>query len=130
MSFTDTGLVRLLSQKMAYLGQRQAVLSQNVANANTPGYEARDLVPFTFESALHDAQDGMKITQPNHILPASMAGSNAMSKKSRSFETVPSGNSVDLEQQMMNVSQTAIDYQAVTGIYHKFMGLFKSALGK
>lgn len=130
MSFMDTGLLRLMTEKMAYLGQRQAVLSQNVANANTPGYKAKDLEAFSFKSALKEAQGGMKITDPRHIVPASMAGINAATKKARTFETVPSGNSVELEEQMMEVSKTSVDYQAEIGVYHKILGMFRTAIGK
>jgi flagellar basal-body rod protein FlgB len=130
MALTDSGLLRIMKSKMAYESQREAVLAQNVANANTPGYKAKDLVPFTFESAMKTAGSGMMTTNPRHIIPASMAGINAATKIARSLETQPSGNSVDLEQQMMEVSKTAVDYQAVTAIYHKFIGLFKTAIGK
>ncbi len=130
MASTEPTLIRLMTEKMAYLGQRQAVLAQNVANANTPGYKAKDLTPFSFNDALREAEAGMKITNAKHILPASMAGVNALTKKAHSYETVPSGNSVELEQQMMEVSGTAIDYQAVVALYRKFQGLIRTALGK
>jgi len=130
MSFMDIGLLRLMTGKMSYLGQRQAVLSQNVANANTPGYKAKDLEPFSFDSALKKAGVGMNVTDPRHIVPASMAGVNTDTIKARTFETVPSGNSVEIEQQMMEVSKTAIDYQAVIGVYHKMLSMFRTAIGK
>ncbi len=132
MGFTDTGFVRLMKSKMAYLGQRQSVLAQNVANADTPNYKARDLAPFSFTDALREAHGGpgMKVTNVSHIVPASMAGVNAASKKMNSFETVPSGNAVELEQQMMEVSKTALDYQTITAVFHKFMGLYRTAIGK
>jgi len=130
MGLNDTGLVRLITEKMGYLGQKQAVLAQNIANANTPGYKAKELTPFSFDTILKETQGGMTVTNANHIIPASMAGVNAATKRTKSYETVPSGNSVDLEQQMMDSSQTAIDYQSMAAVYHKVMGLFRTALGK
>ena len=130
MALNDSGLVRLMTQKMAYLSQRQAVLGQNVANADTPGFKAKDLKPFSFNDALHEAHTGMKVTNSKHILPASMAGVNSASMKMKTYETVPSGNAVDIEQQMLEVSKTAIDYQATTSIFQKFVGLYQIALGK
>lgn len=130
MSLTDGGVLSLLSEKMSYLGQKMSVHSQNVANANTPGYKAKELKPFTpFSETLAEASSGMMVTDDKHIVPASMAGVNAQTKRARSFETVPSGNSVDLEQQMMEVSSTSIDYQATISIYQKFMTLLKDATG-
>ncbi len=129
MSMTDSGVLRVMSEKLSYLGKKQAVHAQNVANADTPGYKAREVLPFkTFNEALADVQTGMKVTNPEHIVPASMAGVNAGTKKESSFETVPTGNSVDLEQQMMEVSAATMDYQASVSIMHKFMALLRLAV--
>lgn len=132
MSFLATGLIGLVKNKMAYLGQRQTLLAQNVANSDTPGFKPRDLQPFTFDAAIRqaDAARSMSITNVRHIVPASMAGTNSASKTMNSFETLPSGNAVDLEQQMMAVSQTAIDYQATAALYQKFIFMLRTAIGK
>jgi len=130
MSLTDGGILSLMKDKMSYLGQKSSVLAQNVANANTPGYKAKEVVAFTsFADEMQKASNTMAVTNAAHIVPASMSGVNAATKKMRSFEVLPSGNSVDLEQQMMEVSQTNIEYQADTSIYQKFMALFRTALG-
>lgn len=128
METSSTGLMDLLKQKMAYLNQRQSVLAENVANADTPGYKSRDLTAFTFGDALKQANIGMATTDARHIVPASMAGVNAKTTKSKDYETVPSGNSVDVESQMMEVSKTAVEYKEITSIYHKMAALFNIAL--
>ena len=130
MALTDTGLLHLMTQKLAYLSQRQAVLGQNVANADTPGFKAKDLKAFSFNDALHEAHAAMKVTDPKHIMPASMSGVNNATTRMKTYETVPSGNAVDVEQQMLEVSKTAIDYQATTALLQKFTGLFKTAIDK
>ena len=128
METNGSDLVSLLMRKMAYLNQRQAILAENVANADTPRYKARDLAPFTFGDALRQANIGMAVTDARHIVPASMAGVNAKTIKVGGAETVPSGNSVDIEQQMMDVSKTAVDYQTIASIYRKIGSMFKIAL--
>lgn len=128
MAAIGSDILGLLVQKMSYLNQRQAVLAENVANASTPGYKGHDLEPFSFGDALKVANVTLASTDPNHIIPASMAGVNSKSVRSKSYETLPSGNSVDIEQEMMKVSQTSVDYQAVSSIYHKIAGLFKIAI--
>jgi flagellar basal-body rod protein FlgB len=121
------GLVGLLARKMGYLNQRSSVLSENVANANTPGYKAKDLSAFTFGETLSQF-NGMNVTNSRHIVPASMAGVNARTIKTKSFETLPTGNSVELEQQMMQVSETSVNYQLMTSLYHKVTGWFRIAV--
>jgi flagellar basal-body rod protein FlgB len=128
MDSNSPGLIEILKQKMSYLNQRQAVLAQNVANADTPGYKSRDLAPFTFGDALKQANMNIATTDSRHIIPASMAGVNAKTVKIKGYETVPSGNTVDVEGQMMEVSKTAIEYKEITALYHKMTNLFKIAL--
>jgi flagellar basal-body rod protein FlgB len=122
------GLGELLVQRMSYLKQRESVLAEDIANQDTPNFKARDLQPFTFGDALKQASVGMAVTDPRHITPASMAGVNAQTYKVKTTETLPNGNSVDPQQQLMQASQNAIDFKFVSSIYHKIGGLFKIAL--
>jgi flagellar basal-body rod protein FlgB len=128
MSSSVSGLFDLLTQKMSYLNQKQGVLAENVANVDTPGYKQLEMQPFTFGDAMRQASIGMAVTDPHHIVPASMAGVNAKTFASKNGEVSPSGNSVDIESQMMEVSKTAVDYQTMTSIYHKMTGLFKISI--
>ena len=128
MDTSGSNLMGLLTQKMSWLNQKQTVQAENVANASTPGYEALEVSPFSFDTALKQAGAGMMVTDARHILPASMAGMNAGTQKVKTYAASPDHNAVDLEQEMMKVSQTGVEYQMVTSIYHKFAGLFKIAL--
>jgi len=128
MSSSIAALIDALTQKMSYLNQKQAVLSENVANVDTPGYKQLDLKPFTFKDALAQTGVGMTVTDPRHIVPPGMAGVNAKTFQTKDTEIQQNGNSVDLEGQMMEVAKTSADYQKVTSIYHKWAGLFKIAV--
>ena len=128
MGANDSGLIALLTQKMSSLNQKQAVLAENVANVDTPGYKQLQIAPFSFGDAMRQANIGMQVTDPRHIVPASMAGVNAKTSVSKDTEVSASGNSVDMEHQMMEISKTSIDYQTVTSLYHKMTGLFKIAI--
>ena len=128
MTINSSNLIDLLTQKMSYLNQKQSVLAENVANANTPGYKELELAPFSFGDAMKQAQVTMAVTNPGHIVPASMAGTNERTTKVKSYDTVPTGNSVNVEQQMMDVSKTSVEYQTVTSLLKKITGLFKIAV--
>ena len=132
MSFLNGGILGLVNNKLSYLTQKQSVLAENVANANTPDYKAKTLEPFQnyVTREMKGENDPMKTTDNKHIIPAALAGTNSKSTKMDSFETVPSGNSVDLEQQMIEVTNTQIDYQSSIAIYRKFSTLFRTAIGK
>ncbi len=128
MSSGLSNLLDVLTQKMSYLNQKQAMLAENVANADTPGYKQLDMKPFSFGDALKQASIGMATTDPRHIIPASMSGVNASTFQSKQGEVVSSGNTVDIEDQMMEVSKTAGEYQQAASLYHKWTGLFKIAI--
>ena len=41
MSIGDSAIFGMMSDKMSWLSQRQRVLSQNIANADTPNFKCR-----------------------------------------------------------------------------------------
>lgn len=132
-TISPNGLFDLFAQRMDYLKQRQGVISQNVANADTAGYGARDLVSF------NDALKGVgvhpvEIAQTNaaHISSAGrrIGGNYGDDRKAVSYETLPSGNSVVLEEQMMKVAQISNDYALVSNLYRDASSMIKMALGK
>jgi flagellar basal-body rod protein FlgB len=122
---SNMDLMDLLVKKMTYLNKAQVVHAENVANANTPGYKALDVAPFTFGDALKQANIAMATTDPRHIIPASLQGANDIAVRPKMNGP---HDAEDVEQESTKVSQTGIQYQLVTSIYHKIAGLFKIAL--
>ncbi|MFD2262367.1 flagellar basal body rod protein FlgB [Lacibacterium aquatile] len=125
-------LFALIDQRMNYLGERHKVLTQNIANADTPGYQARDLRDANFLQALRSAQSNMPLaqTQSGH-LPPLRAGSNfAVDKVKKPYETSTDGNGVVIEEQMMKATQNSSDYQVATELYHKYIGMLKTAASR
>ena len=92
-------LFSLTTQQADWLAARQATIASNVANANTPGYQARDVAPFA--ATLERMQIALAATSPGHIQPASLDGERAKAKAGESWDVVYSGNSVNLEEEMM-----------------------------
>ena len=60
----------------------------------------------------------------------SASSSDVVANKKNDYETRPSGNSVNLEDEMLKVAQNQMDYQAATGLYSKSLGLLKTAIGR
>ncbi len=132
---TQAPLFQLISARLTWLGERQVVLNQNLANADTPGYRPRDLRPEDFASlaqALPGAGGRMAMTRtdPAHIGGGARARIALESHAAESvYETTPNGNAVILEEQMAKASQTALDYQLTTNLYRKYLGMMRLALG-
>ena len=132
MDLKDIPVFGAISRKLGWLNQRQAVLAENVANANTPGYRAADLKKLDFKELMRGETDriGVAKTDDQHVTGTVERGNGGLGTRVRDNEILPSGNSVNLEAEMVKVAETQIEYQAVTGLYRKQMGLFKIALGK
>lgn len=125
------GLFSLLGKRMEWLGQRQKVLAQNIANADTPDYVPHDLKPQEFRRMV-DRRAGATlmpaVTRAGHIQSSSLkADPRGVEQKNR-YETAPSGNAVVLEEQLVKVAQTQSDYSAITNLYKKQVAMVKMAL--
>jgi flagellar basal-body rod protein FlgB len=139
MDLGDIPLFAMLKSRLGYLSDRQRVIAENVANANTPGYQARDLKAFSFQSHVQAAAGGgavaatpagtMAVTQPGHMQPK---GSHAGVKptKSPDSEMTLDRNGVVLEDEMVKLTQARMDYDAAIGFYQQSMSMLKMAVRK
>lgn len=130
-----------LKERMRFLQTRQKLLAQNIANADTPGYRPKDIKQLGIDPASRGSDaarrmapiqggqaTGIALTNPRHIAPGG-AGA-ATEDRGASYETRPSGNAVDLENEMLKVSQNQIDFQTAANIYQRGLSTLKIALGR
>jgi flagellar basal-body rod protein FlgB len=127
MDPTRISLLDLAEQRMTWADQRQAVLAQNIANANTPGYKPHDLRPFA--DALTNAEAVAPArTNPNH-LSGTLSTQSPGETVDRAHMNSPDGNAVALDEQLVKVADTDTTHELVTAIYRTYLGMFKIALG-
>lgn len=125
---TQAGVFDLAEQRLAWLEQRQRMLAQNVANANTPRYAAQDLAPFASALARASAASPAR-TQEGH-LAGTQGGPLQADRSVRPKERAPDGNAVALEDELVKVADTEQAQELTTGLYGKYMSLFRLALGR
>ncbi|HEY7998337.1 MAG TPA: flagellar basal body rod protein FlgB [Pseudolabrys sp.] len=135
MAITDIPILSMLRTRLQWSQQRQAVLAENVANADTPSYHSRDLAPLKFQAPVQGAAPPLTTvaltrTENGHIAGIGQGDSPFQSKSEGNYEVRPTGNAVNLEQEMMKVAANQMDYQAVTALYSRSLSLLKTALGK
>lgn len=135
MDMPDTPLLSMLKSRMSWLEARQNVLSQNVANADTPGYVARDLKPMDFERLLKSSTSsafpsGLTTTDARHIAISTSNATGFDSQAAPDAEATPLGNAVSLEEEMIKVSDTQAQFQAATNLYSKAISLMRTAIGR
>ncbi|HEY4266411.1 MAG TPA: flagellar basal body rod protein FlgB [Micropepsaceae bacterium] len=132
MNLNGVPLFSLLSDRMSWLSTRQSVLAQNVANADTPNYVARDIKPMDFESMVagQNSGAGLTVTNAHHIDIRAQTGGNGFEEEDAEGEGgTPGGNVVSIEQEMIKLSDTQIQYQTATNLYQKAVSMFRTALG-
>jgi len=129
MAIPDFPILSALRTRMQWHQQRQKVLAENIANADTPRYRARDLAAPTFTGTLQRASFAMTVTDPAHIEPSGGSARFADDRNAR-YETRPRGTAVSHEEEMLKLAGNQADYDAVTSIYTHSLSLIKTAVGR
>ena len=122
---TSVGFFDLAERRMSWLDRRSAVLAENIANADTPGWQSRDLQPFT--AAL--AQAGVAPVRTNAL---HLAGTSANDPALQVLagERSPDGNAVRLDVELTKVADTDSAHLLVSDLWKTYLGMFRTALGK
>jgi len=114
-------LFDLATSQQHWLSVRQATVAENVANANTPGYVAKDVAPF--DDVLQQTQLQLVSDNPRDISLDPLTSEDA-AKDSSPWEVVPSGNSVSMEHEMLKANSVSRDYSMNTAIVKSFAQMF------
>ena len=126
-------LFDVVKRRLSWLGQRQEILAQNIANADTPKYRAGDIEPFKFKDLLRPGATtknlNMNATAKAHLTGRRVAVRVFKEETDpRPFETNPAGNSVVLEEQMAKLSESSISHRLTTELYKKHLNMIRTAL--
>jgi len=112
-------LMNMLESKMRYGAAHQELISQNIANANTPEYRRRDMAKPNFKGMVKSSMTSLQTTHPNHIPGLSNDSLNSYS----------TGSKVELDMESFEMMKNSEDYEKASTTYKKMIGLMKDALG-
>lgn len=124
-----------MKNKLNYLSERQSVLAQNIANADTPGYKARDIESPDFKRMLKEASHGpahplrMTATHAGHMGSPSHSTAMKTVLRPNTDELNPDGNNIVIEEEMSKVASNQAEYTKVLNLYGKTISMFKTAIG-
>jgi flagellar basal-body rod protein FlgB len=132
MDLFQLKLFQRMSERMGWLGARQEVLAQNIANADTPHFVPHDMKALKFVDHLNEAAPVMQArTDPKHMSGTATPSATIDDQKTKKqYETAPVGNSVVLEEQMVKLADAQHSYQLMTNLYRKHVDMLKLALGR
>lgn len=116
-----------MSYAMArHAGQRQALVAQNMANADTPGYRPQDMVAF---SDLARRRDGLVATRAGHIQTQDDASAVISAPFSRGALS-PNGNAVSVEDELLRAVDVKRQHDRAITIYRHSMTILRASLGR
>lgn len=119
--------LRMASSLTAHAAERQKLIAQNVANADTPGFRARDLAGFadTYRSRVSAE---MRSTRPGHLTGNSWGGADRI--EDAGGEPAPNGNTVSLEEEMIRIAATRREFDMSLAVTRSAMSLIRTSLGR
>lgn len=127
--FTNLNVFKMADTMAVHAGQRQAIIAQNVANADTPGYQAQDLTPFAESFQKQSGGGFMRASRASH-LTASLGGNAEAVGAKRNPASDPNGNSVSVEQEMLKAVDVKRQHDRAIAIYKSSLSIIRASIGR
>jgi len=106
---------QLLEAAMRGSWQRETAISNNIANADTPGYQPQEV---NFEAQLQSAMNGGEALSQLQFQAVT-----------RPQEAGPNGTAVSVDQESAKLAENGLDYEALTQVVHARNSIMRSAMG-
>jgi len=131
---TDISLFKAMGSKMGYLNTRQRVISQNIANADTPNYQPSDLTKVDFGRVLRkvtgDKAVQLETTNAAHMPAVNQLASGKVREQKLTYEVAPDQNGVVIEEQLIKSNEVQMDYALMVNLYRQNVDMVRTALGR
>lgn len=127
--FQNLALFKTAHAMASHAATRQAVVTENVANANTPGFKARDVRPFQDTFSTFGTTAEMRQTRVSHQGHGGSAlASSVVEDKSATLS--PNGNSVSIEHELFKSVEAEREHSRALTIYQTSLNLLKTSIGR
>ena len=129
----DNNVFTLVKKTLDFRSQRQDLLASNIANKDTPGFKAEDMVfEKSLKKALHAEEPGaLKTSDPRHFDGRQTPPLNLVeAQRIHSASPFPDfdGNTVDLDREMAKMAENQLMYNAsIRMLTHQFR-MLKTAI--
>lgn len=126
--FERIELINMARAMTDHAARRQTEVARNVANADTPGYQAHDLE--RFEDSYRELKaPQLRTTRPGHV-PATIWPPREGRVMTVESPASPNGNTVSLEEEMLRAAETKKQHDLSLGIYRSALDLMRTSLGR
>jgi flagellar basal-body rod protein FlgB len=120
MDLNNLSVMNMLQNKMQYNTARQNVISQNIANVDTPEYRRRDIAKPSFKGMVKNSMLSLETTNGMHI-----SGINSASN----LVPYATEDKVELDMEAFEMMKNNSEFAQASATYKKMIGLLKEAVG-
>lgn len=124
--FQTLHIFQMSGAMAAHAGARQTITAQNIANADTPGYQARTIQSFRDVVANSNVQ--MRASRENHM--GVETSPNSLNLETNKAEIDPNGNSVSVESEMVSAVESVRQHEQALAIYRHGLTVLRTSLGR
>jgi len=125
--YQSLSIFQTASAMAKHAGSRQAIIAQNVANADTPGYQALSIPSFS-DSYRQLGGLPMQTSRAGHMGGADATANHILMKSNA--EPAPNGNSVSVEEEMLNAVNVSREHNRSLTVYRHAMTVLRTSLGR
>ena len=127
----DLKFFAMAQRTMQWLNARQVAIAQNIANANTPKYQPKDVAPIDFKNLMEPEQQPVRatVTNPLHISPTVEKVRFETVSEHQPEESKIDGNAVLLEEQTKKLGDVKELHTLASTLMQANMAMFKTAIG-
>lgn len=131
--FQKLGIFQMAHSLATHAGKLQVVAAQNMANADTPGYKAKDLTPF--EDTIRKSSDGtvQRATRSAHLNGMASDGpilGQAQIIQDEDSYSDPNGNSVAIEDEILRGVEAKRQHDRALAIYRSSLNIIRTSIGR
>lgn len=127
----DIGILQMAQDLAAHASSRQSVIAQNIANADTPRYKARDMASFA-DSFRETGQmrASSRSARAGHIVLGVGGNAGHIFESAEFGAESPNGNTVSLEDQLVRAADVKYQHDLALGIYAKSINILRVGMGR
>ncbi len=127
-SITSGNAFEIAKRSLDGLSARRDMIGQNVANVDTPGYKAQEV---SFEGVLKQTMNkslpkALKTTNDRHMQGSTGGSATVQVGQRQGGSSRADGNNVDIDQELTQMTETGIRYQAISQAVSKKFSLLKN----
>lgn len=127
--FDGIEVIRMARAMTDHAAQRQRVVARNIANSDTPGFQARDVADFGDSYRRGAATAPLRSTQQRHLADPFWSAGRARVTLDEA-QSSPNGNSVSIEAEMVKTAELRGQHELSLGIYRSALDMLRTSIGR